>query len=75
MSWDVILRLLGPGLHWGRTQAEIQAAIRHAEQLGEVDAAEHMRIILGLRNAVAMEAEEKPPPDEGVTSGGEKPSA
>ena len=76
MSWDVILRLLGPGLHWGRTQAEIQAAIRHAEHLGEAGAAEHLRIILGLRNAVAMEQEEKPPPaEEGSSAGGEKPGA
>lgn len=65
MSWDVILRLLGPGLHWGKSQAEIRAAIKHAEQLGELDAAEHLRIILQLRNAVRMENEEKDPQGDG----------
>lgn len=70
MSWDVILRLLGPGLHWGRTQAEIQAAIRHAEHLGEARAAEHLRIILKLRNDVMMEREENAPAPERPAGGG-----
>lgn len=64
MSWELIRQLLGPGLHWGRTQAELRAAIAEAERLGEADAAEHLRIILQLRNAVRMEREEKDPHDE-----------
>lgn len=71
----MIRQLLGPGLHWGRTQAEIQAAIRRAEQLGEADAAENMRIILGLRNAVMMEQEEKAPAAANTSDEGQKPSA
>jgi hypothetical protein len=75
VSWDVILRLLGPGLHWGKSQTQIQAAIRYAEQLGEADAAEHLRIILRLRNVVAMEQEEKTPAPVATEGGGQKPSA
>lgn len=55
MPWDYILRLLGPGLHWGRTQEELLAAIQRAREDGQHEAAEHIEIILGLRNYVMCE--------------------
>lgn len=61
MPWAYIRQLLGPGLHWGRTQAELRAAIRQAERDGMPDAAEHIRIILELRNKVMWE---DPEPEE-----------
>lgn len=63
MPWAYIRRLFGPGLHWGRSQAELRAAIRQAEKDGEHDAAEHIQIILELRNKVMWEDLEKDPGD------------
>jgi hypothetical protein len=57
MPWGYIRKLLGSGLHWGKTQEELQAAIAQAEQDGMSKAAEHIRIILRLRNKVMMEKE------------------
>jgi hypothetical protein len=57
MPWAYILKLLGPGLHWGRTQEELQAAIARAELDNKPDAAEHLRIILRRRNVVNMDKE------------------
>lgn len=61
MPWWYIKMLLGPGLHWGRSQAELRAAIQRAEDDGMTDAAEHLRIILKLRNRVMAEDEQKEP--------------
>lgn len=55
MPWRYIRELLGPGLHWGRTKEELEEYIRKAEQDNMPDAAEHLRIILRLRNQVRME--------------------
>lgn len=55
MPWAYILKLLGPGTHWGRTQEELLKAAAQAEQEGQPDAAEHIRIIHRLRNRVFME--------------------
>lgn len=68
MPWELIRQLLGPGLHWGRSQAELRAAVAEAERLGRADAAEHLRIILRLRNDVRFEGEEKDPHGAGDTS-------
>lgn len=57
MPWAYIHRLLGPGLHWGRTQEELHSAIERARAEGQHDAAEHIEIILGLRNFVMCEEE------------------
>jgi hypothetical protein len=57
MPWGYIRNVLGPGLHWGRTQEQYRAAIARAEADGQHEAAEHIRIILQLRNAVMMEKE------------------
>lgn len=59
MPWWYIVKLLGPGLHWGRSQEELRRAIAQADRDGMSEAAEHLRIILGLRNAVMMETEEE----------------
>lgn len=55
MPWAYIYRLLGPGLHWGRSQQELNTAIQRARAEGQHEAAEHLEIILGLRNVVMME--------------------
>ena len=56
MPWAYIYRLLGPGLHWGRTREELHTAIARAESDGQLAAAQHLRVILGLRDAVAFDA-------------------
>lgn len=61
MPWGYIYKVLGPGLHWNKSQAQIRAAIAQAEKDGQQDAADHIRIILKLRNEVMMESEEKDP--------------
>ena len=58
--WTYIYELLGPGLHWGRTRAELLAAIGRAEQDKQHEAAEHLRIILRLRDDVMMDGEKSP---------------
>jgi hypothetical protein len=55
MPWAYIRSLLGPGLHWSRSQEELLAAIDRARADGERDAAEHLEIILDLRNYVMCE--------------------
>ena len=57
MPWWYIRRLLGPGLHWARSQEELKAAIEQAERDNMPDAAEHIRIILKMRNRVMWEDE------------------
>lgn len=65
MSWRYILSLLGPGLHWSRTQSDLRRAIDRAERDGQHDAAHHLRIILDLRNTVHMDQKEAPHPGAG----------
>jgi hypothetical protein len=60
--WPYIHALLGPGLHWSKSSASVQAAIDRAERDGQWAAAEHLRIILDLRNRVAFDGAEKNPP-------------
>jgi hypothetical protein len=55
MPWAYILSLLGPGMHWGRTQEELLAAIDRARREGQPAAAEHIEIMLDLRNVVRMD--------------------
>lgn len=64
MPWAYIRQLLGPGLHWSRTQDELLRARARARADGEHDAAEHIQIILELRNFVMCEDEEKTPRTE-----------
>jgi hypothetical protein len=64
MPWAYIRSLLGPGLHWDRTQPQLLAAIAQADKDGQPDAAEHIRIILRLRNRVLMDVEQKETPPE-----------
>jgi hypothetical protein len=61
MPWAYILQILGPGSHWGRTKDELLAAIRRAESDGKPNAAEHLRIILEMRNCVMADDQEKEP--------------
>lgn len=53
--WTYIHAILGPGMHWSRTPNELHDAIRRAELDGQKAAAEHLRIILDLRNKVAFD--------------------
>lgn len=56
--WSYIRQLLGPGLHWNRTQEELLAAIDRARAEGQAEAAEHLEIILDMRNFVMCEEKE-----------------
>lgn len=60
MSWAVVQELLGPGLHWGKSEEHIRNCIREAEFRGERAAAEHLRIILERRNRVQFESKKTP---------------
>jgi hypothetical protein len=64
MPWDYIRKLLGPGLHWGRTQEELASAIKRAREDGQHEAAEHIEIIWDLRNYVMCEEKEPHPKGE-----------
>lgn len=55
--WGYIRRLLGPGLHWGRSEVELQAAIERAKTDNRQDAVEHLEIIKGQRGLVAFDKE------------------
>ena len=59
-TWAYIRAIIGPGLHWSKSQAELQRAIAQAERDGRADAADHLRIILERRNLVNMEKETPP---------------
>lgn len=64
MIWVYIREVLGPGLHWDKTQAQFRAAYQRAQSDGQPDAAEHIKIIWEMRNRVMMEPmklEEKDP--------------
>ena len=56
MPWAYIYNLLGPGLHWNRSQEEFITAIRKAQKDGQHDAAHHIEIMLNLRNRVRLES-------------------
>lgn len=56
-TWSYILNVLGSGLYWGKSQEQIQHAIKQAEKDGQLDAAKHLRIILKERNIVWCEKE------------------
>lgn len=58
MPWWYIRQLLGPGLHWGKSQEELRVAISQARKDQMPEAAEHLRIILELRNEVMFEEKE-----------------
>ena len=62
-TWLYICSLLGPGLHWSKSPASVQAAIERAEREGQRAAADHLRIILERINVVGfITPEEKTPP-------------
>jgi hypothetical protein len=69
MPWDYIRKMLGPGLHWGRTQQELASAIKRAREDGQNDAAEHIEIIWSLRNYVMCEEKE---PHQNESDGAER---
>ena len=74
MPWAYIHSLLGPGLHWGRSQLELTNAIDRARAEGQHEAAEHLEIILGLRNFVMCE-EKAPRTERGEMATAEEKAA
>jgi hypothetical protein len=54
-TWQYLREILGPGLQWDKTQQELLSMINKAEDEGQKDAAEHLRIILARRNLVYMD--------------------
>jgi len=62
MPWQLIRELLGPGLHWSKTQKDFQIAIAKARALGREDAAQHLEIMWERRNAVVFESKASQPP-------------
>jgi len=60
MPWAYILRLLGPGLLWGKSQEQLSRAIAQAHSDNRPEAAEHLQTLLKLRNRVMFE-DTKPP--------------
>ena len=58
-TWAYIVMLLGPGLHWGKSQEELQRAIARATDEGKHEAAEHLEIILKRRNLVMFEKDSR----------------
>jgi len=59
MPWAYIRSILGAGLHWQKTRQEFNDAIDRAERDGQHDAADHIRIMLRLRNKVMMDDYQK----------------
>lgn len=55
----MILELLGPGLHWSKSQSELRAAIAEARRRDREDVAQHIEIILERRNVVMFERREE----------------
>lgn len=62
MPWSMILELLGPGLHWSKSQDQFYAAIDEARRRGREDVAQHLEIILARRNLVMCDAPKRTPP-------------
>lgn len=58
MPWWYIRRLLGPGLHWDKTNEQLESAIRQAYKDRMPEAAEHLEIIYDLRKTVMFEEKE-----------------
>jgi hypothetical protein len=57
----MILKLLGPGLHWGKSQDEFLEAIDEARRRDRKDVAQHLEIMLERRNAVMFESPKRTP--------------
>lgn len=60
--WAYIMKLLGPGPQWGKSKAELEAAIARAQREKQPGAVAHLRIILNRRNAVFMDHDKKEQP-------------
>lgn len=61
MPWKLIYALIGPGLHWNKPRHVFLRAIEEAERRGRQDVAEHLRIMLELRDAVTFETPTQDP--------------
>ncbi len=59
MPWAKVLKLIGPGLHWGKPRSLYLKAIASAEKEGLYDVADHIRIILEQRDRVGFVCDEE----------------
>lgn len=62
MVWDRVRSFIGPGLHWSKSRGHYLKAIDNAEQSGDTQAADHIRIILELRDKVNFIVDEEKDP-------------
>jgi hypothetical protein len=61
MTWDRVLRYIGPGLHWGKSREALIDARQAALAAGDPDAARHIEIVLALRDEVMYDAPHQRP--------------
>lgn len=61
MTWDRVLRYIGPGLHWSKGREALIDARRAALAAGDPDAARHIEIVLALRDEVMYDAPRQRP--------------
>jgi len=62
MPWKMILDLIGDGLHWNKPRQVFLDGIAEAERLGRQDVADHLRIMLDLRDTVCFDKPTEPKP-------------
>jgi len=61
MPWKLIIRLIGPGLHYTKPRQVFLDAIQEARRRGREDAAGHIEIMLSLRDTVMFDQPKKDP--------------
>jgi len=59
MPWKLILELVGPGIHYNKPRRVFLEAIEEARRRKRDDAAEHIRIMLALRDKVMFDQPRK----------------
>lgn len=62
MPWKIIYELIGPEAHWAKPRQLFLDAIAEAERRGHQDAADHIRIMLDLRDTVNFDKPKAQPP-------------
>lgn len=61
MPWKMILDLVGGGLHYSKPRQVFLDGIAEAERRGRPDVADHLRIMLDLRDRVMFDVPKKKP--------------
>lgn len=57
----MISELIGTGLHWSKPRSVFLDGIAEAERRGRQDVADHLRIMLDLRDTVTFDSPPLPP--------------